>query len=110
MKATAALFLSPLLPHAPTPTRAADATPASNRKPEGADVQISGAPTRYALDVERYRFRKPDVSNPAFYPIPQDAVTRDIYLRWIEESNPGEIARRPNRGMDGPRVVLRSHR
>jgi hypothetical protein len=110
MKSTAALFLCTLPPHAPTTTRPADAPPASNERPAWADVQLSGAPTRYSLDVERYHFGKPDVNNPAFYPIPQDAVTRDIYLRCIEESNPGEIARNPNRSMDGPRVALRSHR
>ena len=37
--------------------------------------------TRYAIDVERYRFgSSPDYMDPAFYPIPQIKVTRDTYL------------------------------
>lgn len=63
--------------------------------------------TRYMVDVERYRFSPtPDVRNPVFYPIPQDAVNRDTYLRCIEAMNPGEIARNPHRGMDGPRAFM----
>jgi len=70
-------------------------------------VQLLGAPTRYAADVERYRFgATPDVRNPAFYPIPQDAVSRETYLRCIDELNPSEIARNPNRGMGGPHAFM----
>ncbi|UCD53120.1 MAG: hypothetical protein JSW27_10845, partial [Phycisphaerales bacterium] len=48
----------------------------------------------------------PDVRNPDFYPIPQDSVTRASYLQCIEETRPVDIARRPNRGMDGPRAFM----
>jgi len=70
------------------------------------DVEALGAPTRYFVDVERYRFGTTDVRNPAFYPVPQDPVTRDTYLRCIEDMKPAEIARHPNHGMEGPRVFL----
>ena len=70
-------------------------------------VQLLGAPTRYAVDVERYRFgAPPDVRTPNFYPIPRDAVSRETYLRCIDELNPSEIARHPNRGMDGPQAFM----
>jgi hypothetical protein len=39
-----------------------------------------------------------DVRNPAFYPIPQETMTRESYLRCIEETKPAEIARNPNPG------------
>ncbi len=78
-----------------------------SEKPGRTDVQLLGAPTRYMVDVERYRFGGAcDVHNPAFYPIPQGSVNRDTYLRCIEEMNPAEIARNPNRGMDGPRAFM----
>lgn len=43
-------------------------------------------PAIYSPSVERHRFGVygPDaVKNPAFYPVPQDPVTRDTYLRWM---------------------------
>ena len=86
---------------------AAIATDASNQPPAWAEAQLQGPPTRYALDVERYRFNGTcDVGNPSFYPVPQDTVTRETYLRCLEAQNPAEIARNPNRGMDGPRVFM----
>ena len=76
-------------------------------QPPWAEAQLQGPPTRYAVDVEHYRFRATcDVGNPSFYPVPQDTVTRETYLRCLEAQNPAEIARNPNRGMDGPRVFM----
>jgi hypothetical protein len=92
-----------LLAAANVQTAARGSTHAATQAP----VQLLGAPTRYAVDVERYRFgTMTDVRNPAFYPIPQDAVSRETYLRCIDELSPVGIARNPNRGMDGPRAFL----
>ncbi|MCP5520478.1 MAG: hypothetical protein H7A46_02875 [Verrucomicrobiales bacterium] len=83
-------------------TSGADTTAASE-----ADSLTPVPRTRYMVDVERYRFGGTcDLHNPAFYPIPQDAVSRESYLRCIDEPNPSEIARNPNRGLDGPRAFM----
>ena len=74
--------------------------------PEWEGVQRVGPPRVYSPSVERYRYGHTNVSNPEFYPIPQDSVTRESYLRCIEETRPADIARRPNRGMDGPRAFM----
>ena len=59
--------------------------------------------TRYAIDVERYRFASsPDQIDPAFYPIPQIKVTRDTYLQEVDAYHPEAIAKNPNQGMNGP--------
>lgn len=72
-----------------------------------ARVRLVGAPTRYAVDVERYRFgANPDVRNRAFYPIPQDVVTLETYLHCIDAMEPAAIAQNPNCGMDGPRAFM----
>lgn len=61
--------------------------------------------TRYAIDVERYRFgTNPDPKDPAFYPIPQIKVTRDTYLQKVDAYHPEVIAKNPNRGMSGPQI------
>jgi hypothetical protein len=79
----------------------------TTNQPAWAEAQPQGPPTRYAVDVEHYRFNSTcDVGNPSFYPVPQDTVTRETYLRCLEAQNPAEIARNPNRGMDGPRVFM----
>jgi len=89
---------------APDALLAADA---SNPPPAWSDVQLLAPPTRYALDVEHYRFNGVcDVGNPSFYPVPQDAVTRASYMRCLETQNLAELARNPNRGMDGPREFM----
>ncbi|MFM7207250.1 MAG: hypothetical protein ACKO4T_11355 [Planctomycetaceae bacterium] len=63
--------------------------------------------TRYAPDVAHYRFRGLcNLADPAFYGIPREAVTRDSYLRCIDALDPAEIADRPDRGLDGPRVFM----
>lgn len=62
--------------------------------------------SRYFVDVERYRFSWPDLNNPAFYPIPQEPVSRDSYLKAIEETHPDELVKNPKHGMNGPRAFM----
>ena len=76
-----------------------------SRGPES-PPELIGPPTRYFVDVEHYRFGKPDVNNTDFYPIPQDAVTRDTYLRCIDAMNPEQIAANPNRRINGPAAFM----
>lgn len=85
----------------------AEADRESPEGPAGNDVQLLGPPTRYAVDVAHYRFNGVcDPADPAFYPVPQEAVTRDTYLRCIDAFDPAEIARHPRRGLDGPRIFM----
>ncbi|MCP4613942.1 MAG: hypothetical protein GY845_35085 [Planctomycetes bacterium] len=65
-----------------------------------------GPPTRYFPSVDRYRYSSVDIRNTTFYPIPQDPVTRESYLRSINAVEPKKIAQQPNRGMDGPRAFM----
>ena len=59
------------------------------------------------VDVERYRFgSNPSPDNPAFYPIPQDEVTRETYFKCIDAFDPASIAKNPNRGMGGPPAFM----
>ena len=61
--------------------------------------------TRYAIDVERYRFGSSlDHTDPAFYPIPQIKITRDTYLQEVDACRPEAITKNPNRGMSGPQI------
>ncbi len=63
--------------------------------------------TRYMVDVERYRFgSNPSPDNSAFYPIPQDEVTRETYFKCIDAFDPASIAKNPNRGMGGPPAFM----
>ena len=66
------------------------------------DVEALGAPTRYSVDVERYRFGTTDVRNPAFYPIRRDPVTREIVTS--EESFPARVAPEWNTHNIGPQL------
>lgn len=65
-------------------------------RPEPAGVQLHGTPTRYMVDLERYRFGGAcDVRNPAFHPIPQDTVTcsrddAEATVLWFE-FEPGRV-------------------
>lgn len=67
----------------------------------GEPVERIGSPTFYSPDVERYRFQM-DVSNPLFYPIPNDEVTRDTYVKWLEDSGLLKYAEKPEQGLEGP--------
>ena len=73
---------------------------------ESLQPELVGPPTRYFVDVEHYRFGKSDVDNSDFYPIPQDAVTRDSYLRCIDAMEPQQIAANPDRGINGPAALM----
>ena len=100
MKSNAAFFLCTLLPLAPTAARAADASSASNQKPEWTDVQPQGAPTRYMVDVERYRYGdKLTVSNFVFYPIPQEYVnpgSKGAYVDKLQTTAHASLGVRPD--------------
>jgi hypothetical protein len=85
----------------------AEADRAASEPPAWGEVQLLGPPTRCAVDVARYRFSGTcDLGNPAFYPVPQEEVTRDTYMRCIDALDPAEIARQPQRGLDGPRIFM----
>jgi len=71
-----------------------------------ADVERIGPPNQNFIDVERYRFGRMDMTNAAFYPIPQDAITRDTYMRAIDAANPRALAAQPQRGTGGPVTFL----
>ena len=95
------LFAALLVVTASHPVHAAD------QSPPWAEAVLDGPPARYALDVEHYRFHGScDLADPSFYPVPCEPVTRDTYLQCVEAQNPADIARTPNRGMDGPRVFM----
>lgn len=65
-----------------------------------------GPPTLYSPPVDRFRFGATDVSNPAFYPIPQEPVTRDTCLKWLEEMELFDVAKTPNAGLWGPQNFM----
>ncbi|MCA9189044.1 MAG: hypothetical protein KDA99_25645 [Planctomycetales bacterium] len=68
--------------------------------------QLIGAPTRYHVDVERYRFGRTDVTDRQFYSIPQERVDRDTYMRCIDAMQPDRIASKPRHGINGPTVFM----
>ena len=70
------------------------------------EVERVGPPRFHAPPVERYRLGSPDVSNPAFYPIPKGPVTRDTYMAWLEQSGLLEHAKQPRLGSGGPTLLL----
>ncbi|MBM3823871.1 MAG: hypothetical protein FJ404_13470 [Verrucomicrobia bacterium] len=66
-------------------------------------------PTLYSPSVERHRFGAygPSlISDPGFYPIPQESVTRDTYLRWLEEMDLFKLADTPKAGLSGPQRFM----
>jgi len=71
------------------------------------DVEALGAPTRYSVDVGRYRFGTTDVRNPASYPIPRHPVTREIVT--FEESSPARVAPVWNTHNIGPPLGQHGH-
>jgi hypothetical protein len=65
--------------------------------------------TIYSAPVDRFRFGAYGpgmVSNPEFYPIPGDVVTRETYLRWMEEMDLFRLADTPRLGASGPQRFL----
>ena len=64
-----------------------------------------GAPTHFFVDSERDRFGYADMSNPAFYPIPNEVITRETYMQCLESMDLEALASRPNRG-DGSLVAF----
>ena len=64
-----------------------------------------GAPTQFFVDSERYRFGYADMSNPAFYPIPNEVITRETYMQCLESMDLEALASHPNRG-DGSLVAF----
>ena len=85
---------------------AAHADDAPTWEPSWQNVERVGPPTQHFVSVERYRFGTPDMSNPSFYPIPQDEVTRDTYMQAIDALDPEALANNPERGERGPFVFL----
>lgn len=65
-----------------------------------------GPPTLYSPAVDRFRFGGTDVSNPAFYPIPQEQVTRATYLKYLEEQELFDVANSPKAGLGGPQNFM----
>jgi len=64
-----------------------------------------GAPTQFFVDSERYRFGYADMNNPAFYPIPNEVITRETYMQCLESMDLEALASHPNRG-DGSLVAF----
>ena len=64
-----------------------------------------GAPTQFFVDSERYRFGYADMNNPAFYPIPNEVITRETYMQCLETMDLETLASHPNRG-DGSLVAF----
>ncbi|MHC4535544.1 MAG: hypothetical protein ACYS6K_16455 [Planctomycetota bacterium] len=81
-------------------------TEGSSLRSEWNKIDRVGPPTRYFPNVDRYCYSSVDIRNNSFYPIPQDPVTRESYLRSINAVEPKKIAQQPNRGMDGPRAFM----
>jgi len=75
-------------------------------EPAWAQVDRVGPPNQNFIDVERYRFGTANMADPAFYPIPQDTITRATYMRAIDAANPRRLADNPKRGEQGPAVFL----
>jgi hypothetical protein len=61
-----------------------------------------GPPTLYSPPVDRFRFGGSDVTNPAFYPIPKEPVTRATYMQYLEEQELFDVAKSPKAGLGGP--------
>ena len=59
-------------------------------------VERVGPPAFNAPPIERYRYGSPDTNNPGYYPIPKSPVTRETYMRWIEDSGMLDTPNNPN--------------
>ena len=75
-------------------------------EPDWNDVERLGPPRLYSPQPERYRFGHVNINNPEFYPIPQTPVTRDIYMKWLEDSGMLDYLNQPKRGLGGPTQLL----
>ena len=69
--------------------------------PSAPNVERFGAPTIYTPSVARYRDSYPNVNNAKFYPVPQDPISRETYMTWIEESGMLDYVDNPRRGEGG---------
>ena len=69
------------------------------------NVERIGAPTQFFVDSERYRFSWPNMNDPQFYGIPNETITRDTYMRYLETLDLEKLASNPNRG-DGSLVTF----
>ena len=56
---------------------------------------------QFFVDSERYRFGQADLKNSAFYPIPNETITRNTYLQILEGLDLNALAANPNRGEGG---------
>ncbi|HIG29292.1 MAG TPA: hypothetical protein EYQ50_16480 [Verrucomicrobiales bacterium] len=89
----------------PSPANINPKPDVSSPSPWG-NIDRIGAPTQFFINSERYRFARPDVNNPQFYPIPQNSITRDTYMRYMESLNLEVLAKNPDRGEQGLRAFL----
>ena len=97
--------LAALLPlQAEQPSQAPEATP----RPE-AEIERLAPPTIYSPSAEHFRFGTYGpalVSDPEFYPIPQDPVTRETYVQFMDELGLFKVVENPKQGLAGPQQSL----
>ena len=97
--------LAALLPwQASEPSKAAETTPGPEAK-----IQRLAPTAIYSPSAEHYRFGTYGptlVSDPDFYPIPQDSVTRESYLQFMDELGLFKVVENPKQGLEGPQQSL----
>jgi len=74
-----------------------------------AKIERLAPPAIYSPSAEHYRFGAYGpalVSDPDFYPIPQDPVTRETYVRFLDELGLFKIAENPKQGISGAQQFL----
>jgi hypothetical protein len=72
-------------------------------------VERVGPPTLYSPSAEHYRFGAYGpalVSDPDFYPIPQDPVTRETYMQFMDKLGLFKVVENPKQGLNGPQQSL----
>ena len=69
-------------------------------------VERIGIPSYHFVDVERYRFSKPNLKDPNFYPIPTAEVTRNSYMEVLDQMNLSNLIDNTDRGEQGPFLYL----
>ncbi|MHB9132838.1 MAG: hypothetical protein ACYDBB_17350 [Armatimonadota bacterium] len=67
-------------------------------------VEKVGLNTYYAPHIARYREKVPDAYN---YPIPQQPITRDTYMKWVEDSGNLRVADEKASKDHGPYTLSR---